>query len=185
MRIKRLLVCLLVVLFLGGCVYWARIESPYLAGPQNAYKLEVPVGWMHAAYIKSLMFITKDGPELQFIQVAKFTHKDAFKAIEVEISKDTLVSELAEYYVANYKKLREGLNVTHVETRPATISGHSGFRSHLEFVNARGLVFDIVVYGFANEDGFYELVYQAPRLHYFERDLPAFEALVQSFTLLS
>ncbi len=165
-----------------GCVYWTKIESPILVGPNNEYKLKVPKGWIHASGDKVRIVITKDSPLLQRIEIRKFSHNSAFRLIETEINQDTLVTELAEYYVANYKKLYQGFDVKHLETKPATIDGHSGFRLHMEYANQRGLIFNVVVYGFANKDGFFHLLYQAPKPHYFDKDLQTFEGIVESFS---
>lgn len=185
MKTKGFLFCVLaaVMMLLSGCAYWARIESTTLAGPDNAFELEVPVGWVHAVGDKTCILITKDGPALQRIEVKRFTLKDAFAAIEAEISEKTLVSELAEYYVANFKKMLQGVTVKHLETLPADIDGHPGFRCKMEFANSRGLLFDVVAYGFVTTEGFYRLLYQATKLHYFDQDLETFERIVRSFSL--
>ena len=149
----------------------------------NAFTIEAPVGWVHASAIRSHIIITRDGPSLQRIMINRYTHKAAFAKIGVVISENTMVTELAEYYVAAYKEGSYGREVNVLENMPAEIDGNDGFRLHMEYTGDRGLMFDSVVYGFADERWFYHILYQAPRLYYFEKYLPDFEKVVQSFAL--
>jgi len=174
-----------ILLFSAGCVpsLWHLVETPELTGPTNAFTIQAPVGWVHASAIRSHIIITRDGPSLQRIMINRYPHIAVFAKIGVVISESTLVTELAEYYVAAYKEGAYGYEVNVLENMPADIDGNDGFRLHLEFAGDRGLMFDSIVYGFADERYFYHIIYQAPRLHYFAKYLPDFEKVVQSFSL--
>jgi len=183
--LKNIIIPIILLLLSTGCVpsLWQLVETPELTGPTNAFTIQAPVGWVHASAIRSHIIITRDGPSLQRIMINRYPHKAAFARIGVVISENTLVTELNEYYVAAYKEGSYGLEVNVLENMPAEIDGNDGFRLHLEYAGDRGLMFDTIVYGFLDERWFYHIIYQAPRLHYFEKYLPEFEKVVKSFAL--
>ena len=182
---KRLLIpaTLWVVLFsLAGCATWTRIEAPVMNGPDNRYTLEVPKGWVHAAFVKDGITISRDGPGLNVIEVKHRTGSQAFSATKVALTEDQLIGEVAEYFVAELKAVSDS-QINHLSTEPATVSGLPGFKLRLEMINPNGLAFDILAYGTRDSAFFYYLLYRAPRLYYFEKDLGQFEKLVASFRI--
>lgn len=185
-RVRLLtLMNLMAILFsLAGCATWARIETPGMKGPDNRYTLEVPVGWVHAAFVKDSIVLSKDGPGLNLIEVKHRTKDQAFTATKAALTEDLLIGEVAEYFIAEFKASSE-TQVSHLSTEPATVSGLPGFKVRLETINAKGLVFDILAYGTRDDAFFYYLLYMAPRLYYYEKDLGQFEKLVASFRIRS
>jgi len=180
-RIRSFTLLVALAIFpLTGCISWVEVKEPDFKAPNNAYTLQAPVGWMRISN-NNFTLITRDSPYIQAIEINKFTHKNAFSQTGVTINENTLVTELAEYYIANYKAVNSGASINHLETKPAKIDGNSAFRLHLEHINSRGLIFDVIIYGFTDKSNFYHLLYRAPRIHYFEKDLQTFETVVQSF----
>lgn len=178
------LILILSVSLLSGCfATWSRITLPEMKGPGNRYTVKAPTGWIHAAFIQQGICISKDGPNLNWIDVRHAGKKTAFKTIGVEIKDTQLVTEVAEYYLAHFKKTHPDGTVNLMALSPARISGRSGFRMRLETRDNRGLIDDYLIYGVTDDDYFYRLLYRAPRLHYFERDLAAYETLVASFQI--
>lgn len=177
---------LMVILFsLAGCATWTRIETPAMNGPDNRYTLQVPVGWVHAAFVKDGIVISKDGPGLNLIEVRHRTNDHAFVNTKIALTDDLLIGEVAEYFIAEYKALAAGAQVSHLSTELATVGGLPGFKVRLETINANGLVFDILAYGTRDSMCFYYLLYSAPRLYYYEKELKPFENLVASFRIRS
>lgn len=171
------------VLFsLAGCATWTRIEAPGMQGPDNRYSLEVPVGWVHAAFVKDGIVVSKDGPGLNLIEVKHRANTQAFANTKVALTDDLLIGEVAEYFIAEFKAAAES-QINHLSTEPATVNDLPGFKVRLETIDAKGLVFDILVYGTRDDAYFYYLLYMAPRLYYFEKDLKPFEDLVASFKI--
>ena len=121
------------------------------------------------------------GPALHNILLRRVDHDKAFPAIDKKTSPELLPDELADYYLAEFKKNRDSLLVEKLELKPTELSGHQAFRLVMQTVTGTGLKVNTVTYGFSRDNGFYELSYTAPELHYFERDLPVFESLVESF----
>lgn len=181
-------ICILVLLSAGvaltGCMAtWTRITLPEISGPSKRYTLAAPAGWVHAAFIQQGVCISKDGPDLNWIEVRHAGKKSAFKAIGVEITDTQLVTEVAEYCLAHFKETHTAGTVRMIDLAPARISGRDGFRMHLSTTDGRGLIDDYLIYGVTDNDFFYRLLYRAPRLYYFEHDLATFEALVTSFKI--
>lgn len=177
----RLLVLATVFAVLQGCVAWTRVDQTRTEGPGGQFVVELPQGWMRAAAHEDAILITRDGFLLQAIEVRRLDHDKAFADIEKSSSADMLPSELAELTVAEARASSGAEHLQVLSNEPVEIGGRPGFRLQLQIRNPRGLRYERVIYGMADADGFYQLTYQAPRLHYFERDLQAFEAMVRSF----
>ncbi len=183
-RISLLLGFLMLAAILGGCAGpWTRVEKPLAASPGNTFTVELPVGWVRASVMGDRIIVTRDGPGVQAIEIAFVRHEDSFKSIDKESSPAMLPAELAELVIAEARNEELTKNLEVVENAPASIAGNSGFRLHVRFRNAGGLRVERMVYGFADASGFYRATYQAPSLHYFSRDLAAFETVVHSLRL--
>lgn len=176
-------VCLMA--FLVGCVTttWTRVEQSRMTGPDRAFTIEAPAGWMHAAFVKDAVFLTRDGPAIQFIRVMQTPHARAFPAVKKASEPDMLPSELAELAVAELKADPSRLGLEVVESVPLQVAGHPGFRLHLRFRDEQGLRYEMAVCGFAGKEGLFTLLYHAPTLHYFRSDLPEFERVVSSIRI--
>lgn len=187
MKLKNSLIVafLSALLFLTSCIpEYKVIEKPELQPTNGAFQIKAPVGWIHLTKLETATFITKEGPYVQKIRVSQTPKKNLFRATKVKLKDDVLVTELAEYYIAEYKKTNSRVTVNHIDTLPATIDQKQGFKVVMNFINSKGLVFDVIVYGLYHKDHLYTLYYHAPRLHFFERDLHVFESVVKSFVLL-
>ncbi|MDH3670218.1 MAG: hypothetical protein OES46_03540 [Gammaproteobacteria bacterium] len=182
-RIIQLTCLLLIAVLAAGCAVWARIDEPLVDGPDKAFQLELPVGWIRAGLATDRVLVTRDGTGVQFIEAMKRTHKKAFSDLKEETRADMLPTELAELAIAQLKSQPGVSDLEVVNNAPATIAGTTGFRLHVQMKNSQGLAYEAVVYGFVDADGFYRLRYQAPSLHYFKRDLSIFERAVKSFRL--
>lgn len=177
---------MLVALFaLSACAMWERIEKPQTIGPDGSYSVELPVGWVRAMYANDRILVTRDGLGLQHIAVIRQPIDKAFPRIKKSAAENLLPSELAELQIAEMKTEAEQFSsINVIENAPATIFGRPGFRLHVSFKNERGLVFDRHICGFSDKKGYYLLIYQAPRLHYFDKHKIEFERVVNSFRLL-
>lgn len=173
----------LAALLLAGCVTWTRVEQLAMTGPGGDYSAEVPAGWMHADFLRDRIFLTRDGPAVQFIQILVVPHQKAFPMIEKSSAADMLPSELAELALAELKTESGLASLEVAENSPQQIAGRDGFRLHLRFRNGEGLRFERIVCGFAGREGFYTLTFQAPTLHFFARDHPEFEKVLRSFRI--
>lgn len=175
-------VLVLMILTFSACVTtWTRIETPRMNGPDGQYQVTVPACWIHAAFITDGIYISKDGPALNWIEVRHIKRDQGFPLTKVKLDGDYLITEVAEYYLAELKEKYKGGTVNHLITEPAEIDGKTGLKIHLEIINSQGLEFDVLAYGMLDDLNFYHLLYKAPRLYYFEKEREAFEGLVATF----
>jgi hypothetical protein len=70
------------------------------------------------------------------------------------------------------------------ESKSAKVAGNPGFRVVYSYKTAEGLKMQGVLYGLINGEWFYLIRYAAPKRHYFDRDLKAFERVVASAHLI-
>lgn len=186
MKHRILLSYLLVITFLvAGCAAWVRVEQPLTESPDKSFTVELPVGWMRANLVLNGITVTRDGLGLQSITAMKLAHDKAFPTIKKTSSAEMLPTELAELQLAELKIQDDMSNLEVISKKPARIAGRDAFRLHVRVKNKKGLAVDQVTYGFTDNSGLYLLNFDAPRLHYFERDLPAFEQTVKSLQLRS
>ncbi len=178
--IKPLAAVFLAALVAGCIPTWVRVEQPAPIAVATAFSVEVPQGWVRLDGLKDRVLITKDGPSIQVV-VAKFaSHEKAFDNIEETTAVDMLPDELAKLVIADLKHHESLSALEVVESSPATLDKHMGFRLHLRYKTNKGLAVERVAYGFVDEGGFYQLFYEAPSLHFFARDLRVFERTVES-----
>ena len=183
-RVLRYALPLLASMLLTACATtqtWSLVDTAAATAPDKSFTAVLPVGWVRAVAVKDSVFITRDGAGIQFIELIKLSGDKAFPTIKQTTTGGMLPAELAELQIAEYKS-REGLmGLEILENVPAKVSGENGFRLHTRFRNSSGLRYDSITYGIVSGDNYYMLTYQAPKLHYFDRDLATFEEVVRSF----
>ena len=173
---------MLLALTLSSCVTtWKLLANPQMTGPEGRYHVTAPACWIHAAMITEKICISKDGPSLNWKEVSHFNRSAGFPLTRMKLNGEYLISEVAEYYLTELKARYQIVTVNHLSTEPAEIDGKTGFRMRLELILSNGLVFDILSYGAMDAENFYHLMYKAPRIHYFEKELATFEDFVGTF----
>lgn len=168
-------------LLLGACTTtWTRLDQPALEGPGGRYRIEAPVGWVRYSLAEDRIRITRDGMAIQFIEVALLPPEKVFEKTKRKAIPD-LPSELAELVLAELRG-RAGLaNLVVVENTPAELAGASGFRVRIRYTNERGAAFERVVTGAPAGSELLLFSYHALSKHFFDRDLPTFEAMIASY----
>jgi len=182
---KRWLLTICIVL--AGCMtVWSKVEQSSFAAPDHSYRVELPVGWVRHQMGRSPndVFITRDGPGLNRIEIVKRENKKAFPKIKKSADENMLALELAELTIAELKSDKDMANLEVIENAPAMVAGGQGFRLELRVRNNKGVEFEMLVYGVESKGSFYTLAYGAPRMHYYERFKGVFEKTVASFKLL-
>ena len=91
-----------------------------------------------------------------------------------------LLVELPELVERNYRVTRQIAEFTQISSRPRTFLGRNGIEFEYEYVNDDGLH----VHGIADatiiDGALYMINLNAPRLHYYDRSKPSFDAIVAS-----
>ena len=185
MKLHIRIAALLLLLSLAGCVAtWTRVDDTGKRYTGEHYSLTLPAGWMRLETGDSLM-LSRDGLDLQRIIIEYRPHEQAFEETEKSSSPDMLPSELAELSIAELKAGQEdGLpSLEILDNRPVEVAGHTGYALHLRFKTDEGLRIEVLLRGFVDEGGLYQLLYRAPTLHYFERDRDVYESITESMAL--
>lgn len=188
-RVIRQSIALLVLAIVPTVSFAWKIADP--AQPfrhkGSGYSVQFPEGWKYAKlWFSDESGATREGPALQSIFVDFRSHKSAFKALKQKSTPTMLPQDLAQQLVADMTKERGLENVSILADEPATLAGRPGFRLRFEYrlpVQRGAIRYQEVVVGTVNEKGLYLLGYRAPVLHYFERDLLAFEATQKTFAI--
>ena len=173
--------CLLALLLAGCAATWVRVEDADSRYRGEHYSVILPAGWMRSEVGDSLV-LSRDGLDLQRIVIEYRSHEKAFEKIEKSSSAGMLPSELAELTIAELKASQEdGLpSLEILDNRPMEIAGSTGYALHLRFKTDAGLRIEVLLRGFVDEDGLYQLLYRAPMLHYFGRDREVYESITES-----
>jgi hypothetical protein len=167
---------------MAGCAqtspWTAPARTPTVLEP--VARIHTPEGWVqeHNAYRQ--LVASRDGYLVQLIYVSARTNFDAFPDINKDADPSMLPSQLAELNIANLKAGSDE-KIEVLENEPAEVGDLAGYRLQLRFFDELGLEFRALVYGAGDEHYFYRITYQAPVLYFFDRDLPAFEAMVKTF----
>jgi hypothetical protein len=182
MRIGKTFLILSLITLTGCQGQWTRIDAKTVAYKSDHYAVDLPTGWLRVQQ-NDIMLAKRDGIGVQNITFAFRRHKEAFEETEQESTPDMLPSELSDRYVADLRAADEhGLpSLKIISDRPVTIDGRLGFELHLQFLNEDGLRYELLVSGFANLEGFFVVSYQAPSLHFLERDRANYQKVLQSF----
>jgi hypothetical protein len=153
---------------------------------EYSFSVKMPAGWVQREISEgetTHLVASRDGPGLQAIHFWRRDNEKAFPAIEKAASPDMLPEELSEAFVASMRAEfnREGMEV--IESQPATLGGAPGFRLLLEYRAGGGLRYRMLVYAASTPQGYYALIYDAALLHYFDRDLGAFQEILETLRI--
>ena len=180
--LKFLLIAFFVSIIVGCNAAWTYLENKQVVTHQDAFKVSVPGGWVQYTFGNSQgVFVTKDGPQLQWVSAKRFTHQVAATNTDFELNKDILPSDLARFYEAKFKVENSTFSIENAQDTLKHIDGADGFEMYLDYKNERGLRYRSVVVGFVDDKYFYEITYQAPILYQFDLHLPVFHSFVDSF----
>lgn len=187
MQLLKKTVIVISILLLSSCGGpFVRLDKPEYVDPTSGYSVQLPVGWVRITtpeFSNSLM-ISRDGYTLQSIKIESLKHDKAFQSSKKTAKFDIPLSDLAELELAEIKvKNTNAASIKVLGNTLTSISGQKAYMLSLSYLNEKGLRFSQVTYGLVDKQYYYRLSYQAPVLHYFERDKPAFERTVASFVL--
>lgn len=160
---------------------WVQAERDFQS-PDDQFRIQLPEGWMRVN-VDETMLITRDGLNLQRIQVARHELGKPLKNSKRAPRAGMEPSEIADL-VSGELSSGEGITgVKVVESSPATLSGARGFRLVITFKDEDGLRRRAVAYGLMGQKALWIVAYQAPQRHYYEQDLAAFERSARTFRL--
>ena len=166
---------------LAACTPWARVDqSSQRESKRDDYTLELPLGWVKRTTETSDLFVTRDGPALNYIVVNRQPHDRKLPRTKRETRADMLPHEVAELAIAEWKSTEATANLEVVSNTPAMLGGKPAVRIHIRYRNDRGLPIDRVMVALFDAKGRLTIQYEAPAIVYFQRGLADFEAMVAS-----
>jgi hypothetical protein len=184
MKARTTLIVLLILL-LAGCVEtWTRIDDNAVQYKDEHYRVRLPAGWLRIKSDDSLI-LSRDGILVQFISIQFKAHAKAFEKIKKKSSPSMLPSELAQLSIAEFKASQDDSlpSLKVIANSPREMAGIVGFDVQLRYKTDTGLRMGMLMRGLVNDKGYYLVKYNAPMLHYFERDRAVYERLTESLRL--
>lgn len=181
MNWPRALFTVCLIAGLAACAPWTRITpETRLETRSGDYRLELPLGWVKQTGGANDLFLTRDGPALNVIAVARQPHTHKLRYTRRETSPELLPHELAELIIAEWKNTPATANIEILAAAPLLLDGRPAVRVQGRYRNERGLPIERVVVTLVDARGRLTLFYEAPAIVYFQRGLPDFEGMVAS-----
>lgn len=153
----------------------------------SGYSIQFPAGWRYQKMpFGDECLATRDGPFLQAVYVDYRKHRKAFPGLKKDATPEMMPQELAEKLVADITASRGLQNMRVLSDEPTELAGLPAFRLHLAYrtaVDAGSVRYEEIVVGANSPQGIFVVHYRAPVLHYFTRDLVAYEQALSSFTI--
>lgn len=123
---------------------------------------------------------TKDGVELETIVFCQRPVTAGFDHTKKTLAPGMRPHEMAEIVQGDLELDPNRKNFVVHENKPATVAGMPAFRLVFSYRDEGTLQYQCVYYGFQKGDLFYSIQFIAPRRHYFDAYLVAFEGIVKS-----
>ena len=173
----------------GQHATWSMANSkPFVDNDQIA--VEWPSAWMMFMPAESdevakqngfLLLVTRDGVGLQAMSLRKLPIAQGFAHTKKKVVPGMLPQDVAEVVLDDIRSNPTYTNPQLIETSPATLGDVPGFKLEVKYRNKIGLPKETTYYGCVKNDFLYMLIYEAPQRYYYPGDLPAFEAVKNSF----
>jgi hypothetical protein len=170
------------VLLVAGCAPFSTVGGKTVVS-ELGFEAVLPDGWHRANRATDVLLITKDGFPLQFILIERAPLDKELQFTKRKFSAGMPPHDVAELEADNLRSATGISNFELLDNRPVIIGGLQGFRLVFQWRTSDGLRVKRTHYGFMKDKWVYRIVYQAAARHYFDRDLPAFNALIESFRI--
>jgi hypothetical protein len=181
----KLVVLLAGVLAAMPALAWKLVAEGTPFTHKSGYSIQYPAGWRWVSS-GSDGVATRDGVWLQQIFVDFRKHKNAFRALKQDSTPEMMPQELAEKYVAEMAKAGSLQNMEILSNEPTLLAGRPAFRVHVAYrasVDMGSVRYQAVIVGANSPQGIFLVGYDAAVLHYFQRDLEAFEKALATFAI--
>jgi hypothetical protein len=175
-------------------VVWAlaTLMLTACAGPWNTvpnqlsephWSIASPEGWMHLSTHESEM-LSKDGPYLEYILIQSRPLAQGFRFTRQKLNRDMLPHEAAQVIADNMRSDPLIRQLRLLASEPATVGGHAGFRLTYSYRDPHGVPTKTIYYGVILSNQFFNLRYTAAQRYYFDKELPAFNQVLNSLRLV-
>jgi hypothetical protein len=147
------------------------------------FTIHIPEGWRKIDNNRYL-FLTKENPFLQYVMVQNRPLARSFRHTNKKLQKQMLPEEAAQIIIDEIASDQNILNFAVLFNGPADIKGHDGFKILFTYNDQKGSKFKTLYYGFIKEDTFFNLRFTAAAGDYFQRDVGAFNQILNSFRVI-
>ena len=169
----------ILLLFLTACASGNQTGGSLQAASQT-YSVSSPEQWRRLDTNKYLIF-TREGAFQQYILIQQRPVDRPFKHTKRLFDREMLPQEAAAVIIDEIISDRAVLHFKVIENAPTVVNSYDGFKMVFTYRNEEGLTFKTIYYGFLRGEWFYSLRYNAAQDHYSEKDVHAFEKVVESF----
>ncbi len=169
----------LLLFFVTACAPWVPVAGLYNP-PSDQFSVILPEKWMKFK-TDDYLLVSRDGPFLQYVLIQERRVEQPFKHTSKKMRKGMLAEEAAQVIIDEIGSDRGVSDFQVLENRPVRLNGLSGFKLVFTHKNRDGLVFKTQYYGFLLGAWFYAVRYNAAQRYYFDKDIQAFESILNSF----
>jgi hypothetical protein len=179
----------LVALLASACIHdespWREVGGRYDSGSWFGPRISMPLpdGWMMRNGVKDGLIATRDGFNLQTIAIVRADPDDPLPHTKKVVRQGMRPEELAEVLLDDLRGSGGVNGLAVVATKPVTIGGSPGFRTTVAFKDEWGMKVKAVVCGTLVGSRAFRITYVAPARHYFDKDLPTFDAALAGVTI--
>lgn len=182
----RYLASFVAILALTGCggpATWDRMKDNRYVGPRWSYNFAGLAGWLEVSTSnRSMVIFSKDHPSLQRLTVEIRPLDKAYPNLKKGATGTDRPQQIGEMLATDLRTGSKEMEQLQIQSiRPQQISGVNGISLTGNWFSSTGLEYRLAVAAFVKEDELYVISFYAPRRFYFERDYPAFQAVVSSF----
>ncbi len=124
--------------------------------------------------------LSKDGPYLEYILIQSRPLAQGFRFTRQKLDPDMLPHEAAQLITDNMRSDPMIRQWRLLASEPAMVGGHSGFRLTYSYQDPNGVTTKTIYYGVILSNQFFNLRYTAAQRYYFDKELPAFNQVVDS-----
>lgn len=182
---KNLHFSALLLLVLTACTPWSAIDpNNRIVAIKDDFSMMAPPGWVRKNYAVYDIFLSRDGPLLNFIAIDREKHDRELALTKRKTGPDLLPQEVAELVIAEQKASEARGAFAVLSNRPASIGGRPAVRVHTRWKTERGLPIERLTYAMVDQKGRLAFIYEAPGLVYFPKGLADFEAMMKSVAFL-
>jgi len=174
----------------GHRATWSMANSKQFVD-KDQIAVEWPSSWMMFTPAEAdekakqdgfLLLVTRDGVGLQAMIIKKRAVDQGFTHTKKKFAPGMPLQDLAEIVLDDIRSNPSFIDTQLIETSPSTLGDMSAFKLVIRYRNKAGLLKQSMYYGCVKNDFLYMLIYEAPQRYYYPNDLPAFEAVKNSFS---
>ncbi len=177
---RATMILMLLLSALGGCAPWVIVEGPFRM-ESHGYEVNLPEGWRRATTVSDSLLLTRDGVSLQYIRIERVPIGHELPHTKRTLAKGMSAQDVAEVELDEVRSDQTVRNFELLENVPWQVAGLPAFKVVYTFRAENGLRIKRVHYGVLVRDWVYRVQYQAAARYYFDKDLPTFDRVRESF----